>query len=116
MTLIGYPKCSTCKRAEKWLKENEINFTYRDIKEKNPSYLELKELIELSKLPIKRFFNTSGLVYRDLKLKDKLETMTDEEQIKLLSTNGMLVKRPILVAGKTVLVGFKEVEWGKLLR
>lgn len=113
---IGYPKCSTCKRAEKWLKDNNIIYTYRNIKEKNPSYLELKEFVELSDIPIKKFFNTSGIVYRELGLKEKLDTMTEEEKLKILSSDGMLVKRPILVAGSMILVGFKENEWEEKLK
>ena len=111
---ICYSRCSTCKKAKKWLDEKNISYTTRDIKEDNPSEEELGEWIGRSGLPIKRFFNTSGIKYRELKLKDRLETMEDEEKIKLLSTDGMLVKRPIFITDDLVLVGFKETEWEKL--
>jgi len=108
---LCYPKCSTCQKAQKWLDENNIEYTIRMIVEENPTVEELKQWIPLSGLPLKRFFNTSGLVYKDLALKEKLPTMSEEEQIKILSTNGKLVKRPLVVTDKTVLVGFKEQEW-----
>lgn len=108
---LCYPKCSTCQKAQKWLDENNIEYTIRMIVEENPTVEELKQWIPLSGLPLKRFFNTSGLVYKDLALKEKLPTMSEEEQIKILSTNGKLVKRPLVVIDKTVLVGFKEQEW-----
>ena len=111
MLFVCYPKCSTCKKAENWLTENKIEFSLRDIKDENPTYSELKEWHRLSGLPLKRFFNTSGMLYRSMQLKDKLENMTEEEQLELLATDGMLVKRPILVTDEKVFVGFKEKEW-----
>ena len=115
MLFLEYPPCSTCKKAKKWLDDNGISYTARHIKELNPSYEELKAWYEKSGLPLKKFFNTSGLIYKDLGLKDKLPTMTEEEQLRLLATDGMLVKRPIVVAGDRILTGFKEAEWEKLL-
>lgn len=112
--IVCYPKCSTCKKAEKFLKEKDIEYTYRDIKEENPTLEELKRWHEMSGLPLKKFFNTSGQLYRSMELKDKLKDMTDEEQYKLLSTDGMLVKRPILIQGSKVLVGFKVDEWEEI--
>lgn len=112
---ICYTRCGTCRKAKAWLEENNINFEFRDIKGDNPTEEELTEWYHKSDYLLKRFFNTSGQVYKQLKLKDKLATMSEEEQIKLLATNGMLVKRPILVADDTVLVGFKEDEWQVLL-
>lgn len=109
--LIEYPKCSTCKKAKKWLDEHQIAYTDRHIVEANPTYEELKQWYEQSGLPLKRFFNTSGLLYKEMQLKDKLETMSEEEQLKLLSTNGMLVKRPLLITEEKILIGFKEKEW-----
>ncbi len=114
MQFICYPKCSTCQKARKWLDEQNINYTERHIVENNPSYEELKEWYGRSGLPLKRFFNTSGLLYKEMKLKDKLLTMNEDEQLKLLATNGMLVKRPLLIDENTVLVGFKEAEWSSL--
>ncbi len=111
MLFVCYPKCSTCKKAEKWLEAKGIDFEKRDIKMENPSAVELKEWYQKSGLPLKRFFNTSGNLYKEMKLKDRLPEMSEEEQIELLSTDGMLVKRPILVDGDAVLVGFKEKEW-----
>ena len=111
MLFLEYPKCSTCQKAKKWLDGHNIEYTDRHIVEDNPSYDELKEWFEKSGLPLKKFFNTSGLLYKEMKLKDKLPTMSEEEQLKLLATNGMLVKRPLLVDGEKVLVGFKEAEW-----
>lgn len=111
MLFVCYPKCSTCKKAEKWLEAKGIDFEKRDIKTENPSAVELKEWYQKSGLPLKRFFNTSGNLYKEMKLKDRLPEMSEEEQIDLLSTDGMLVKRPILVDGDAVLVGFKEKEW-----
>ena len=111
MLFLCYPKCSTCQKAKKWLEEQNINYMERNIAENNPSYEELKEWHAKSGLPLKRFFNTSGLSYKEMKLKDKLPTMSEDEQLKLLATNGMLVKRPILIDEDTVLVGFKEAEW-----
>ena len=111
MLFVCYPKCSTCMKAKKWLDEKGIEYLMRDIKTENPSAVELKEWYQKSGLPLKRFFNTSGNLYKEMKLKDRLPEMSEEEQIELLSTDGMLVKRPILVDGDAVLVGFKEKEW-----
>lgn len=108
---VEYPKCSTCKRAKKWLEEKKVEFLDRDIKEENPTEEELKEWYKKSGLPLKRFFNTSGMIYRDMNLKEKLPDMTEEEQIKLLASDGMLVKRPIIVTENQILVGFKEKDW-----
>ena len=108
MLFIEYPKCSTCQKAKKWLDEHEITYTDRHIVEQNPSYEELKEWHEKSGLPLKKFFNTSGLLYKEMKLKDRLPEMSGDEQLKLLATNGMLVKRPLIVDGSTVISGFKE--------
>ena len=115
MLFVCYPRCSTCKKAQKWLDEKGIGYTFRDIKEENPSYDELKTWYKKSGLDIKRFFNTSGQLYKSMSLKDKLPAMSEEEQLRLLSTDGMLVKRPILIDGDTVLVGFKEREWANTL-
>ena len=111
MLFVCYPKCSTCKKAQAWLDAHGIAYTVRDIKTENPTLEELRQWHNLSGLPLKRFFNTSGQQYRALALKDKLPSMTEEEQFALLSTDGMLVKRPILVAEDKVLVGFREAEW-----
>ena len=111
MLLICYPKCSTCQKAKKWLESQGIAYTERNIAEENPTYEELKEWYKKSGLPLKRFFNTSGLLYKSMQLKDKLPEMSEEEQLKLLATDGMLVKRPLVVDGDTVLTGFKEAEW-----
>ena len=108
---LEYPPCSTCKKARKWLEEHQISFTARHIKEDNPTEEELKEWHKKSGLPLKRFFNTSGLVYKNLSLKDKLPQMAEEEQYRLLATDGMLVKRPLVIGTDFVLVGFKEKEW-----
>ena len=115
MTFFCYPKCSTCKKAQNWLDANGIAYEFRDIKENNPTFDELSELYRKSGLPLKRFFNTSGLLYKSMSLKEKLPEMSEEEQLRLLASDGMLVKRPIAVNGDTVLVGFKEAEWEKLL-
>ena len=115
MLFIQHPPCSTCQKAKKWLDEHSLSYTNRHIKEDKPSYEELKRWYEKSGLPLKKFFNTSGLLYKSLNLKDKLPTMTDEEQLQLLSTDGMLVKRPIVVTEDAVLVGFKEAQWQQLL-
>ena len=115
MLFIEYPKCSTCNKAKKWLDEKQISYTDRHIVEENPTYEELKEWYQKSGMPLKKFFNTSGLLYKELQLKDKLKDMSEEEQLKLLSTNGMLVKRPLVVDGDTVLTGFKESEWEEKL-
>ncbi len=113
ITIVQYPKCSTCKKAVKYLQDNNVSFESRDIKENNPSAEELKKWHEMSGLPLKRFFNTSGLKYKELGLKDKLAEMSEEEQYQLLATDGMLVKRPILVGDDFVLVAFKETEWNE---
>lgn len=115
MLFIEYPKCSTCKKAKKWLDEKQIPYTDRHIVEENPTYEELKEWYQKSGMPLKKFFNTSGLLYKELQLKDKLKDMNEDEQLKLLSTNGLLVKRPLVVDGDTVLTGFKESEWEEKL-
>ena len=114
MLFLEYPPCTTCKKAKNWLDDNGVSYEARHIKENNPTYEELKAWYEKSGLPLKKFFNTSGLLYKELKLKDKIPTMTEEEQIELLSTNGMLVKRPLIIGEDFVLVGFKEAEWEKL--
>lgn len=114
MLYICYPKCTTCKKAQKWLDDNNISYEIRDIKENNPTFDELSEWHRKSGLPLKRFFNTSGLLYKSMGLKNKLLSMSEKEQLELLSTDGMLVKRPIVVTDDTVLVGFKESEWEKL--
>ena len=111
MLFICYPKCSTCKKAQKWLSDNGFDYEMRDIKENNPTHEELEEWHRINGLPLRKFFNTSGLLYRELGLKDKLASMSDEEQLELLASDGMLVKRPILVDGKTILIGFRESEW-----
>ena len=111
---LQYPACSTCQKAKKWLTENNIEYTNRLIVEDNPTIEELKAWIPLSGLPVRKFFNTSGLVYKELNLKDKLPTMSEEEQIALLATNGKLAKRPLVVTNNFVLVGFKPAEWEKL--
>ncbi len=108
---ICYPKCTTCQKAKAWLEENKLQYDLRDIKENNPSFDEIKEWHKKSGLPLKRFFNTSGLLYKSLNLKEKLPTMTEEEQYQLLSTDGMLVKRPLVIGDDFVLAGFKEKEW-----
>ena len=115
MLFLCYPKCSTCQKAKKWLDNQGIEYTERHIVEENPTYEELKNWYQKSGLPLKRFFNTSGMFYKEMKLKDKLSEMSEEEQLKLLATNGMLVKRPLLVTEDKVLTGFKEAEWEKLL-
>lgn len=111
---VCYPKCTTCRKAEKWLEENGIAFEERNIKEQNPTVEELREWHRKSGLELKKFFNTSGLLYKSMGLSQKLSSMSEEEQFTLLSTDGMLVKRPIFVDGDTVLVGFKEEQWEKL--
>lgn len=112
---ICYPKCTTCKKAQKWLDENNIEYTLRDIKEDNPSFEELANWYETSEQPIKKYFNTSGLLYKSMELKNKLPDMSDDEKLKLLSSDGMLVKRPLLVSDDFVLIGFKENEWKEKL-
>ena len=115
MILIEYPKCTTCQKAKKWLDDNGFLYTGRNIKEKNPTYVELKTWYLQSGLPLKRFFNTSGNKYKELHLKDRLPSMTEEEQLELLATDGMLVKRPVLVGQDFVVTGFKEKEWREKL-
>ena len=116
MEFICYAKCTTCQKAKKWLDANGVKYTERPIKEQNPSSEELKAWQQMSALPLKKFFNTSGLLYKELKLKDKLPTMSDEEQYALLATDGMLVKRPLVIGDDFVLVGFKEVDWERKLK
>ena len=111
LKVLVYRKCSTCLKALKWLEVNQVVFDERPIKEENPSYEELEAWYEMSGLPLKKFFNTSGMLYKEMKLKDKLPEMSEDEQLKLLATNGMLVKRPLLLDEDKVLVGFKEKEW-----
>lgn len=115
MLFICYPKCSTCQKARKWLEAHEIAFEERHIVEQNPNADELKTWQAASGLPLRRFFNTSGMKYRELNLKDKLPDMTEDEQLALLATDGMLVKRPLLILGDRVLVGFKEAEWAQAM-
>ncbi|HCJ07525.1 MAG TPA: ArsC family transcriptional regulator [Lachnospiraceae bacterium] len=115
MLFIEYPKCSTCKKAKKWLDDHDITYMDRHIVEDNPTYDELKEWYIRSGLPLKKFFNTSGMLYKEQKLKDRLSEMSEDEQLHLLATNGMLVKRPIVVTDDGILVGFKEAEWEDLL-
>ena len=126
MLFIEYPQCSTCQRAKKWLDERGIQYTDRHIKEQNPTYEELKEWQAQSGLPLKRFFNTSGLqykalglkdrLYKSMQLKDKLPQMSEEEQLRLLATDGMLVKRPLIVDGQRVMTGFRPAEWEEFFR
>ena len=116
MLFLEYPPCSTCKKAKAWLDANGVSYTARHIKEENPSYDELKLWYKRSGLPLKKFFNTSGLLYKSMNLKDKLPAMTEEEQLRLLATDGMLVKRPLVVLEDAVLTGFREAEWQKLLK
>ena len=111
MLFLWYPKCTTCQRARKWLDDNQIEYDLRDIKTENPGYEELSAWHKLSGLPLKKFFNTSGLLYKSMALKDKLPGMSEEEQLHLLATDGMLVKRPLLLGDDFVLVGFKGAEW-----
>lgn len=115
MLFLCYPKCSTCQKAKKWLEEHNVEYDERHIAENNPTYDELKKWYEMSGLPLKRFFNTSGLVYKKMQLKDKLADMPEDEQLQLLATNGMLVKRPLAIGDGYVLVGFKEAEWSSRL-
>lgn len=115
MELIGYSKCSTCKNAIKWLEKNNIEFIFREIKECVPTVYELNNWINKFNIPIKKLFNTSGLKYKELNLKDKLDGMSDKDKIKLLSSDGMLIKRPILISDNKILIGFKEKEWESLL-
>ena len=114
LKFICYPKCTTCQKAKKWLDDNKVEYELRDIKLDNPTLEELTEWYNKSGLPIKNFFNTSGLLYKSLDLKNKLPEMSDDEMLKFLSTDGMLVKRPLLIGDDFVLVGFKEAEWDKV--
>ena len=115
INFICYPKCTTCQRAKKWLDDNKIEYKLRDIKEDNPRLAELTAWHKTSGLPLKKFFNTSGLLYKSMELKDNLSTMTEEEQLNLLATDGMLVKRPLVIGKDFVLIGFKESEWSEKL-
>ena len=116
LKFICYPKCTTCQKARKWLDENNIEYEFRDIKTDNPSLEELTAWHALSGLPLKKFFNTSGLLYKSMGLKTKLPNMTDEEMLALLATDGLLVKRPLAIGEDFVLVGFKEAEWAERLK
>ena len=116
MLVLVYRKCSTCMKALKWLKENRIEFEERPIKEQNPTYEELKAWHQMSGMPLKKFFNTSGLLYKEMQLKDRLPQMSEDEQLELLATDGMLVKRPLVVGEGFVLTGFKESEWEEKLK
>ena len=116
MLFLEYPKCTTCQKAKKWLSDNGFAVETRNIKEENPTYAELKAWYTQSGLPLKKFFNTSGLLYKSMQLKDKLPAMTEEEQLRLLATDGMLVKRPLLIAENAVLTGFREKEWCEVLK
>lgn len=115
MLFLCYPKCSTCKKAKKWLDEHNLEYTERHIAEDNPSYDELKEWYRESGLALKKFFNTSGMLYKEMHLKEKLPFMSEDDQLRLLAANGMLVKRPIVISKDKVVVGFKEAEWEDLL-
>ncbi|MDE5973418.1 MAG: arsenate reductase family protein [Eubacterium sp.] len=115
MLFIEYPKCSTCQKAKKWLDNNGVKYDSRHIKENNPTFEELKEWYEKSGMPLKRFFNTSGMLYKSMQLKDKLPEMSEDEQLQLLATDGMLVKRPLLIGDNFVLCGFREKEWQEIL-
>ena len=114
MLFIEYPKCTTCKKAKKWLDDHNVEYTDRNIVEENPSYEELKEWYEKSGLPLKKFFNTCGMLYKEMNLKDKLSNMSEEEQLKLLASNGMLIKRPLLVGDDFIRLGFKEAEYSEM--
>lgn len=116
MLFIQYPKCTTCQKAKKWLDDNGIQYDSRHIKEENPTYEELKTWYEKSGLPLKKFFNTSGMLYRSMELKDKLPEMTEDEQLKLLATDGMLVKRPLIISDNATLTGFRVKEWEEKLK
>jgi arsenate reductase len=115
MLFIQYPKCSTCKKAKKWLDDHGLEYTDRHIVEEHPTYDELKAWYQKSGLPLKRFFNTSGVLYKEMNLKDKLPSLNEEEQLQLLASNGMLVKRPLVVKEEMVIIGFKEAEWEEKL-
>ena len=112
---LEYPPCSTCQKAKRWLDEHQVSYTSRHIKENNPSVAELTEWYKMSGLPLKKFFNTSGILYREQQISEKLPSMTEDEQLKLLSTDGMLVKRPLLICDNGVIPGFKEESWRKVL-
>ena len=116
MLFVEYPQCTTCKKAKKWLDEHGVAYTDRHIREENPTLAELTAWHKLSGLPLKKFFNTSGMLYKEMQLKDRLPDMSEEEQLKLLATDGMLVKRPLLICKDKVLVGFKEAEWEEKVR
>ena len=116
LKFICYPKCTTCQKARKWLDENNIEYEFRDIKIEKPTLEELTAWYKLSGLPLRKFFNTSGLLYKSMELKTKLPAMTDEEMLALLATDGMLVKRPLAIGDDFVRVGFKEVEWAEKLK
>lgn len=116
MLFIEYPKCSTCQKAKKWLDENGFEYESRHIKEENPTYEELKKWYAESGMPLKKFFNTSGMLYKSMQLKERLSEMSEEEQLKLLATDGMLVKRPIIIYDKAILTGFREKEWTERLK
>ena len=116
LKFICYPKCTTCQKARKWLDENNIEYEFRDIKLDNPSIEELTAWYKLSGLPLRKFFNTSGLLYKSMELKTKLPNMTDEEMLALLATDGMLVKRPLAIGDDFVMLGFKEAEWVERLK
>ena len=112
--IVCYPKCGTCQKAEKWLKTNGVEYIYRPIKEENPSKAELVEWLSKSGLPVNKFFNTSGLLYKEYNMKEKLKSLSEAELLDILASNGLIVKRPVLVTGDKVLVGFKEEEWKNL--
>ena len=114
MLFMEYPKCTTCKKAKKWLDDHNVEYTDRNIVEENPSYEELKEWYEKSGLPLKKFFNTCGMLYKEMNLKDKLSTKSEEEQLKLLASNGMLIKRPLLVGDDFIRLGIKEAEYSEM--
>ena len=116
LKFVCYPKCTTCQKAKKWLDDNKVEYEIRDIKLDNPTLVELTEWHKKSGLPLKKFFNTSGLLYKSLDLKNKLPTMTEDEMLNLLASDGMLVKRPLLVGDSFVLVGFKEAEWSNVIK
>ena len=116
MLFVCYPKCTTCQKARKWLDENQIEYAFRDIKTENPAFDELAAWHKLSGLPLKKFFNTSGLLYKSMELKNKLPAMREDEMLRLLATDGMLVKRPLLIGDDFILVGFKEAEWESRLK
>ena len=116
ITVLCYPKCGTCRKAEKWLKENGIDYNYRPIKEQNPDVDELKSWKEKRRLPIGKWFNTSGLLYKEQNMKDKVKILSEDELLKILASDGMLVKRPVLLFGDKVLVGFRQEEWEETLK